>query len=169
MFLKALYFSYAGSCRAILATTDPAEQKKLGKNVKGFSDEGWDRVKSRVARVENWFKFTHPENINLREILLGTEDRELAEAGRRDRVWGIGYQAHEAERYRQSWGESKLGKALEAVRARMREVALREIEMGLPDDWMWDGGNGDDVDEAELRVWTLREDDEEEDEGKKSE
>lgn len=161
MFLKALYFSDAESCKSILATTDPAEQKKLGKNVKGFSDEEWDGVKSRVARVGNWFKFTHPENRHMRDILLGTEDRELAEAGRRDRVWGIGYQAHEAERYRQSWGENRLGKALMAVRTRIREVALREREMGVLDDWVWDGGEGDEVDEAELRVWTRRAEEEE--------
>lgn len=161
MFLKALYFSDGESCKAILATNDPAEQKKLGKNVKGFSDEEWDGVKSRVARVGNWFKFAHPDNGNMREILLGTEERELAEAGRRDRVWGIGYQAHEAERYRQSWGENRLGKALMAVRTRIREVTLREREMGVLDDWMWDGGEGDEVDEAELGVWTRRVEEEE--------
>lgn len=162
MFLKALYFSDAESCKSILATTDPAEQKKLGKNVKGFSDEEWDGVKSRVARVGNWFKFTHPDNGHMREILLGTEERELAEAGRRDRVWEIGYQAHEAERYRQSWGENRLGKALMTVRTRIREVALKEREMGVLDDWVWDGGDGDEVDEAELRVWTMRVEEEEE-------
>jgi ribA/ribD-fused uncharacterized protein len=156
MFFKALYFSDAESCKAILATSDPAEQKKLGKNVREFRDEEWDGVKSRVARVGNWFKFTHPHNGHMRDILLGTEDRELAEAGRRDRVWGIGYQAHEAERYRQSWGENRLGKALMAVRTRIREVALREREMGVLDDWAWDGGEGDEVDEAELRIWTKR-------------
>jgi ribA/ribD-fused uncharacterized protein len=156
MFFKALYFSDAESCKAILATSDPAEQKKLGKNVREFRDEEWDGVKSRVARVGNWFKFTHPHNGHMRDILLGTEDRELAEAGRRDRVWGIGYQAHEAERYRQSWGENRLGKALMAVRTRIREVALREREMGVLDVGAWDGGEGDEVDEAELRIWTKR-------------
>ena len=161
MFCKALYFSDGESCKVILATNDPAEQKKLGKNVKGFSDEEWDGVKSRVARVGNWFKFTHPENRHMRDILLGTEDRELAEAGRRDRVWGIGYQAHEAKRYRQSWGENKLGKALMAVRTRIGEVVLRERGMGVLDDWVWDGGEGDEVDEAELRVWTRRAEEEE--------
>jgi ribA/ribD-fused uncharacterized protein len=156
MFFKALYFSDAESCKAILATSDPAEQKKLGKNVREFRDEEWDGFKSRVARVGNWFKFTHPHNGHMRDIFLGTEDRELAEAGRRDRVWGIGYQAHEAERYRQSWGENRLGKALMAVRTRIREAALREREMGVLDDWVWDGGEGDEVDEAELRIWTKR-------------
>jgi hypothetical protein len=49
-----------------------------------------------------------------------------------------------------------------AVRTRIVEVALREKEMGLPNDWMWDGGEGDEVDETELRVWTKRVEEEEE-------
>ena len=49
-----------------------------------------------------------------------------------------------------------------AVRTRIREVVLREREIGLPDDWVWDGGEGDEVDEAELRFWTRRAEEEEE-------
>ncbi|KAF2999335.1 hypothetical protein E8E13_005437 [Curvularia kusanoi] len=80
MFCKALYFGDAESCKLILTTTDPAEQKAQGKSVKGFNDEEWDVVKSRVARVGNWFKFTNPDNTHMRKVLLGTEDKELAEA-----------------------------------------------------------------------------------------
>lgn len=156
MFIKALFFSDTSSCRAILATPDPATQKKLGQSVDGFSDTEWDAVKSRVARVGNWYEFTDRRNLHMRDILLGTGERELAEAGRRDRVWGIGYQAHEAERYKQHWGMNKLGKALVAVRSRVGEVLVRETETGVLDDWDWDGGEGDEVDERELRVWTLR-------------
>ncbi|KAH6622112.1 hypothetical protein C7974DRAFT_216351 [Boeremia exigua] len=154
MFCKALYFGDAESCRKILMTVDPAEQKKFGKSVKGFSDEEWDKVKSRVVRVGNWYKFTHPDNRHMRDVLLETTDNELAEAGRRDRVWGIGYQAHEAERYRKNWGLNKLGKTLMAVRTRIGEVMLKERETGVMDSWVWDGGENDEVDEAELRVWT---------------
>lgn len=156
MFCKALHFCDADSCRHILASPDPAEQKKLGQSVEGFSDDEWDRVKDRVARIGNWYKFTNPDNKHMRSVLLATEDKELAEAGRRDRIWGIGYQAHEAERYRQHWGMNKLGKALMAVRTRIRTVALKEIESGVPDDWLWDGGAGDEVDEAKLKVLRSR-------------
>ncbi|KAF2623982.1 hypothetical protein BU25DRAFT_165219 [Macroventuria anomochaeta] len=73
----------------------------------------------------------------MRDILLGTEDKKLAKAGRRDRVWDIGHQAHDAEKYGQNWGQNKLGKALMAVGTRIREVGLRERETGMPVDWDW--------------------------------
>jgi predicted NAD-dependent protein-ADP-ribosyltransferase YbiA (DUF1768 family) len=38
----------------------------------------------------DWYKFTHPSNAYMRVVLLGTEQREIAEASSRDRVWGIG-------------------------------------------------------------------------------
>lgn len=155
MFCKALYFEDAEACRSILASRDPSEQKKIGQGVKGFSDSEWDTVKSRVARVGNWYKFTNPANRHMKDVLLETGDRELAEASSRDRIWGIGYKEENAERYRKNWGLNKLGKALMAVRTRLREVEMREGggEVGK---WDWDGGEGDEVDEAELGVWSMR-------------
>jgi ribA/ribD-fused uncharacterized protein len=161
MFCKALYFGDGGSCKRIMETSDPSKQKKLGKEVEGFSNVEWDGVKSRVARVVNWYKFTNEGNRHMRDILLGTGERELAEAGRRDRIWGIGYQAHEAERYRGCWGENRLGRCLMAVRVRIGECAVRERDTGVPEGWDWDGGVEDEVTEEEIRVWNMRQDDEE--------
>ncbi|KAF2253829.1 DUF1768-domain-containing protein, partial [Trematosphaeria pertusa] len=88
MFCKAVYFSDASSCTRILNTRDPKEQKALGARVSGFNDYKWTRVKSRVARVGNWYKYV--QNRAMKDVLLGTGERELAEASSRDRVWGIG-------------------------------------------------------------------------------
>jgi len=76
----------------------------------------------------------------MRSVLLGTGERELAEAGRRDRVWGIGYRAFEAEGYREWWGENLLGKCLGDVRGRIGEMDRRGREVGVGVDWDWDGG-----------------------------
>ena len=114
MFFKALYFSDPKSCRIILAAKDPGEQKALGQKVKGFSDALWDTVKSRVARTVNWYKFTHPSNQHMRQILLG-----------------IGYKEEVAEKYRKNWGENRLGKALIDVRRRIRECEARDEEIGM--------------------------------------
>ncbi|OCL15244.1 hypothetical protein AOQ84DRAFT_370538 [Glonium stellatum] len=91
MFGKALQFSDAATSARIMASRDPKEQKKLGGS-----------------------------NARLKEVLLATGERELCEASRRDRVWGIGYRADEAERYRRSWGENLLGKCLTQVREKLR-------------------------------------------------
>lgn len=75
----------------------------------------------------------------MRNVLLGTGERELAEAGRRDRVWGIGYRAFEAEGYREWWGENLLGVCLGDVRGRVVEMDRRGREEGGIVDWDWDG------------------------------
>lgn len=61
----------------------------------------------------------------LRSILIATGARELAEAaGKRDRVWGIGFTVAEAPRANpRRWGENLLGKALMQVR---RELSLQD-------------------------------------------
>jgi ribA/ribD-fused uncharacterized protein len=149
MFCKSLFFSSAPTCTRILATPDPKEQKKLGQQVPNFSEWHWDQVKSRVARVGNWYKFTDSRNGHMRSVLMGTEKGELVEAARRDRVWGIGYNEEEAERYREFWGENLLGRCLVDVRGRIGAVGGK-IEEGVIEEWgEWDGEMGDHVAEEE--------------------
>lgn len=58
---------------------------------------------------------------DLRELLLGTGERELVEASPGDRIWGIGFTAAKAERAgRERWGLNLLGKALMVVREELR-------------------------------------------------
>ncbi|KAF2804967.1 DUF1768-domain-containing protein, partial [Mytilinidion resinicola] len=127
MCAKALYFADYAAAARILASKAPKEQQALGATVAGFSSEAWGRVepgeqrmvKERVVEQGNWYKFT--QNRALREVLLGTGERELAEAGSKDRTWGIGYTAKNAENYRAYWGANLLGGCLMRVRGRIRE------------------------------------------------
>jgi ribA/ribD-fused uncharacterized protein len=145
MFSKALYFADYAICTRILGTEDPKEQKKLGQAVKGFDEDKWGQVKFRVAVVGNWYKYCQNEEMG--KVLLGTGKRELAEASRRDRVWGIGFNAKEADAHRGEWGESLLGRALMRVRRRLGE--WRRREKGEKVDWDWDGGNEEEELEGE--------------------
>jgi hypothetical protein len=159
MYLKALFFSDAPTSRLILAARDPKTQKKHGQRVKHFNFEHWTQVKSRVARVGNWYKYSGGSggdkgggngrgkgkgngNAHMKSVLLGTRGRELVEAAGRDRIWGIGYRAHEAEFYREFWGENLLGKCLVHVRDRILELERREENEGEVVDWQWDGALG---------------------------
>lgn len=139
MFSKALYFSDATVCASILATSVQKDQKALGRTITNFDKNEWLRVKARVLRVVNWYKFSCAENRAERDVLLGTSERELAEASRLDPSCGIGYSAKYAETYRAHWGENLLGKALGAVRRRLREWVRLEMEEGQIVDWNWDG------------------------------
>jgi ribA/ribD-fused uncharacterized protein len=110
MFSKSLFFGDAQTYTRILSTTDPKEQKKFGQKVVGFDEWKWTCVKSRVCRVGNWYKFL--QNEGMRVVLLGTERRELVEAARSDRVWGIGFHAIEAEGKRGGVGREQVGEGI---------------------------------------------------------
>ncbi|PNY29560.1 Uncharacterized protein TCAP_00522 [Tolypocladium capitatum] len=118
MYCKAARFGDTETQTRVLATTSPKEQKRLGKQTAGFTDESWDEVKSAVVEGGNMAKFA--QNPQLRRTLMATGERQLCEAASRDRVWGIGYAAHRAMPMRKHWGETRLGKALMAVRERLR-------------------------------------------------
>ena len=62
------------------------------------------------------------EGESLKEMLLQTGEKELVEASPRDRIWGIGFRAEEAEGRRGEWGENLLGRCLGRVRVLVREM-----------------------------------------------
>jgi ribA/ribD-fused uncharacterized protein len=155
MFCKALYFSDAHTTRLILLTPDPKTQKKRGQNVKHFDDHLWSQVKSRVARVGNFYKYSKG-NTHMRSVLLGTQGKEIVEAGRRDAIWGIGFKADEAENYRPFWGQNLLGRCLMDVRDKIIELDKKMAEAFLEENvnWDWDGslngdGDGDEVEDLD--------------------
>ncbi|KAF2114900.1 hypothetical protein BDV96DRAFT_576093 [Lophiotrema nucula] len=152
MFCKALYFNDVESGGRILRCTDPKEQKKLGRTVKVFNEYKWTKVKSRVCRVGNWYKFR--DDVTLRRVLLRTGEKELCEASRRDRVWGMGFNADEAEEHREEWGENRLGRALMAVRAKLREKLRGEVEVEEVD-WEWNGAVDEEEGEGEEELEEL--------------
>ncbi|KAL8407717.1 hypothetical protein RB594_006526 [Gaeumannomyces avenae] len=120
MYCKAGRFRDRETQARVLATRDPKEQKRLGRATAGFRAEEWDPVKSAVVVAGNVAKFG--QNRHLRDVLVGTGDRLLAEAAPYDRVWGIGYTAKvAAQQPRESWGENRLGRALMEARERLRE------------------------------------------------
>lgn len=124
----------AVTAAVIMGTTSPRNQKQLGREVVGFDADAWDRIKSEVVERGNYLKFTQGTNVAsmkigdegdpvpLKELLLTTGDRELVEASRFDRVWGIGFDAqHALSMPREKWGQNLLGEALMNVRDRIRQ------------------------------------------------
>ncbi|KAK5119976.1 hypothetical protein LTR85_007052 [Meristemomyces frigidus] len=105
----------------ILAEQRPSRQKGLARSVR-FSPaqlKEWEAVKFDVVVQGSYCKYS--QNVDLRERLLATGDRELIEASPQDTVWGIGFAAEFAERHRADWGSNLLGKALMNVRERLKE------------------------------------------------
>ncbi|KAF2428669.1 DUF1768-domain-containing protein, partial [Tothia fuscella] len=123
MCCKALHFSDFEIASRIMQTSSPKEQKELGSRVLGFDNDEWMKIATRVVEDGNYAKFT--QESELREVLLGTGDRMLVEAAASDDTWGIGFNETNARRMwnegkNEDWGKNCLGKALMAVRERIR-------------------------------------------------
>lgn len=100
----------------ILSTSDPRRCKALGRKVQNFDKVVWDKGKKNIVHKGNTRKFL--QNSALRNFLLSTGDRVLAEASPTDRIWGIGLGknnpgALEPEKWR---GQNLLGFTLMRVR-----------------------------------------------------
>lgn len=118
---KALLFRDLDTLGRVMATASPREQKQLGREVANFDPLVWDRYKFAVVWMGNYLKFSqHPD---LRERLLNTGDKLLAEASPVDLVWGIGFAAKDDEALDpRNWrGENLLGEVLMSVRKALRK------------------------------------------------
>ncbi len=114
MYLKAQYFKDTDTCNKILAAGTPKEAKELGRQVKGFSEEAWEKVReSAMFTALNCRRSSDPE---FKERLLTPEWRnlEFVEASPYDRIWGIGLGEDDlrAEDKSQWKGLNLLGKCL---------------------------------------------------------
>lgn len=120
MFAKAMIFEDEETAEKIMATTNPKEQKKLGRRVKTFDEEEWTFWRYHAMCEACYNKFT--QNPKLGRELLQTGDKILVEASPYDKVWGIGLgeldpNAEDESKWR---GQNLLGQALMQVRDEIR-------------------------------------------------
>ena len=126
---KARLFGDKDSFDMIMSSRDQTQIKALGRNVKGFDEEIWNRFKYLIVLNGNYYKFSSDEK--LRKILLNTGSAVLAEASPYDRVWGIGIDEEKAKKCGCSrWrGENLLGFALMEVRDELARIWKYENEL----------------------------------------
>ena len=87
---KAKLFGDTITRRDIMASSDPAHQKHLGRSVFKFNYELWERHRYDIVLKGNLAKFSAPP---LLQQLLDTGDKFLDEASPYDLVWGIDFSA----------------------------------------------------------------------------
>lgn len=116
MYKKALLFKDKNIAKQILESNDPGEIKQLGRKVKNYDENTWNKFKYKIVVRGNKLKFS--QNQKLLDRLLETTDKLLVEASPYDKIWGIGLTANNAIKISQNkWpGENLLGKALCEVR-----------------------------------------------------
>ena len=117
---KARLFGDTSSAAAAIAAGHPQQAKSIGRNVRGFDTEVWQRHRFDLVVEGNVHKFA--QNSELLSYLLGTGERILVEASPVDRIWGIGLAATDdrAEHPAQWRGLNLLGFALMDVRRTLR-------------------------------------------------
>lgn len=119
MYQKAMLFNDFGVAEQILNETDVRTIKALGRKVKDFDNELWDKHKEDFMYNACYAKFS--QNAELRDFLLGTGNSEIVEASPVDSIWGIGFSLDRAMENIDKWGQNLLGKTLMKVRAELRK------------------------------------------------
>lgn len=114
MYQKALLFNDFGVAEQILDETDVRKIKALGRKVKDFDNELWDKHKEDFMYNACYAKFS--QNDELKDFLLNTGNREIVEASPVDNIWGIGFSSDNAMENINKWGQNLLGKVLMKVR-----------------------------------------------------
>jgi ribA/ribD-fused uncharacterized protein len=113
---KAVLFGDQKRAHAIMASADPAEQKRFGQMVESFDSAIWDAYKIDIVVAGNRAKFA--QNPGARRQLVATGDAMLVEANPRDWNWGAGIAADHPDLGKPSgWpGANLLGRILTYLR-----------------------------------------------------
>lgn len=116
MAAKAIRYGDLDAYHAIMASSDPHEQKTLGRCVRGFDAADWNSVARDLVYTGNLRKFE--QNKELLKLLQDTAPALLVEASPADRLWGIGLSEDDPKRLDpKNWrGANWLGEVLTAVR-----------------------------------------------------
>jgi ribA/ribD-fused uncharacterized protein len=117
---KALMFKDSHTYRKIMKTNKPQEQKELGRSVKGFNEQIWNKRCREIVFIGNFHKFA--QDPQLMKLLFETGTRTIVEASPNDRIWGIGLAIDNPNSLnRAAWrGTNWLGEALMRVRKELR-------------------------------------------------
>lgn len=118
MLEKALMFDNS-MVKAILATTNPMEIKKLGRKVKNYNEVKWNEVRFGIMVDILCAKFSVEP---LKSQLLSTGDELMVEASPTDKIWGAGLALGDPRlNYPKYYpGKNLLGQALMDARQKLR-------------------------------------------------
>ena len=124
---KARLFGDDTALSVILASDNPREQKRLGRQVRHFDPALWQSACENIVLHGNLAIFS--QNKEMHFAFIQTGDRRLAEASSHDNLRGIGLSACDLRASSpDSWcGHNLLGQALEHA----REIIRRDITAPL--------------------------------------
>ena len=95
MSCKAKEFNDLTSAQAILNTHNPVQAKSIGKRIKNYNTEVWQRTCNSYMSKGLAAKFT--QNKDLYKFLKEMGNKLLIEANPRDCYWGVGLPLHDKD------------------------------------------------------------------------
>ena len=112
---KALFFGDNDCANLIMDETDPFKIQALGKKVKGYKKEIWEKNARRVLKHVNTAKFS--QNKDAKQALSNTGNKRLGEASP-DLFYGIGVHVTSPLATNETnWeGENLMGQILTEIR-----------------------------------------------------
>jgi hypothetical protein len=127
MYRKAMLFGDGEIAKRILNSSDPSRHRYLGKRVPRFDKTRWHEHCRSYAYEGEYAKYS--QDPLLRELLLHTAGKGLAEASPYDRIWGIGLSMSNPRIHdRKNWrGRNYAGEVLESVRRDLLRRRTRRL------------------------------------------
>lgn len=116
MMEKAKVFNAMEIYEKMKKTNNARTVKALGREIKNFTDEEWDKHKMKVVLDASLMKFS--QNEDLLDLMKEHKDLILVEASPEDAIWGIGLHFDNDDILDESkWlGQNLLGKCLMEAR-----------------------------------------------------
>ena len=122
MYIKAITFGDSVTASKIMKTDDPNQCRKLGRQVKGYKDNVWEKVRYDVFYKLNWAKYTQDKELQKKLLDPKFDNKIFVEASPIDKIWGIGYAEDNPniELAKDYWGKNYLGRILTNIRKRLK-------------------------------------------------
>ena len=132
MWMKAKHFKDDEIANEIIKCSSPKEAKKLGRKVRGFDQDSWDKVKLKCMYDAINSKFEQNPKLKSKFLELG-DGRNFVEGSPYDKVWGIGIDWRDVRAENEPlWkGQNLLGEVLDDLR--IDYLLSIESESEIPD------------------------------------
>ena len=88
MAAKAMMFEDQETLLEIMDATHPGDMKRLGRKVKNFDVDVWNRHARDVVYLGNFYKFT--QHNGAKDFMDHTKDKIVVEGADYDKIWGVG-------------------------------------------------------------------------------
>jgi ribA/ribD-fused uncharacterized protein len=103
----------------ILHETNPTKIKLYGRNVKNYNEHVWNSIREKIMYDANKLKYS--QNPDIKQKLILTGNKNLYEASKTDKIWGIGFIAEQAIKTDKNlYGQNLLGKILMKIRNELK-------------------------------------------------